>query len=113
VLFQDRGWLQLQRRHSERTRQPAEAVFPVSKTSCIMNFLFLFILIAGQTLIIMCNFFCSALNSNKFTGTIPPQIGLLSSLVWLDLADNQLTGSVPVSTGTAPGLNMLNNTEHL
>ncbi|XP_020398708.1 probable leucine-rich repeat receptor-like protein kinase At5g49770 [Zea mays] len=53
-----------------------------------------------------------ALNSNKFTGTIPPTLGLLSNLFWLDLADNQLTGSIPVSTATTLGLDQLTHTKH-
>jgi Leucine-rich repeat (LRR) protein len=53
-----------------------------------------------------------ALNSNKFTGRIPASLGLLSNLFWLDLADNQLSGPVPISTSSAPGLNLLVNTKH-
>ncbi|PKA54581.1 putative leucine-rich repeat receptor-like protein kinase [Apostasia shenzhenica] len=37
-----------------------------------------------------------------FTGTIPATIGKLSNLYWLDLADNKLTGSIPVSDGNVP-----------
>ncbi|KAL5648892.1 hypothetical protein ACJX0J_012754, partial [Zea mays] len=53
-----------------------------------------------------------ALNSNKFTGTIPPTLGLLSNLFWLDLADNQLTGYIPVSTATTLGLDQLTHMKH-
>ena len=35
------------------------------------------------------------LRSNKFNGIIPPQIGQLSSLIVLDIADNSLSGSIP------------------
>ncbi|BAF06533.2 Os01g0816600 [Oryza sativa Japonica Group] len=56
---------------------------------------------------------CRALNSNKFTGGIPPTLGLLSKLFWLDLSDNQLSGKIPVSSGSNPGLDQLVNAEHL
>jgi len=56
----------------------------------------------------------SSLNLNKFSGTIPPSIGLLSKLYWFDIADNQIEGELPVSNGTsAPGLDMLLQTKHL
>lgn len=54
-----------------------------------------------------------SLNSNGFSGPIPATIGNLSRLYWLDLADNQLTGSIPVSNGNNPGLDMLLHTKHL
>lgn len=56
---------------------------------------------------------CRSLNSNSFTGRIPPSIGNLSTLFWLDLADNQLEGPLPVSDGTNPGLDKLLHTKHL
>ena len=56
---------------------------------------------------------CRSLNSNGFTGSIPPSLGKLDNLYWLDLADNRLTGTIPVSTGTTPGLDLLVNTKHL
>lgn len=56
---------------------------------------------------------CRSLNSNKFVGTIPPSVGKLSKLYWLDMADNQLTGTLPVSKGGTPGLDMLLDTKHL
>lgn len=55
----------------------------------------------------------SALNSNKLTGKIPATLGKLSNLYWLDVADNQLTGSIPVSTDTSPGLDLLLIAKHL
>ncbi|VAH65333.1 unnamed protein product [Triticum turgidum subsp. durum] len=53
-----------------------------------------------------------ALNSNNFTGGIPPSFGLLSNLFWLDLADNQLSGPIPISSGGSPGLDLLTHTKH-
>lgn len=50
-----------------------------------------------------------ALNLNNFTGEIPPSLGKLSKLYALDLAENQLTGSIPVS----PGLDQLLAAKHL
>jgi hypothetical protein len=52
---------------------------------------------------------CRALNSNKFTGGIPPTLGLLSNLIWLDMSANKLSGQIPVS----PGLNQLVKAKHL
>ncbi|XP_008246057.1 PREDICTED: probable leucine-rich repeat receptor-like protein kinase At5g49770, partial [Prunus mume] len=52
-----------------------------------------------------------ALNTNKFTGQIPP-LGKLSKLFWLDLADNQLTGTLPISTPVTSGLDKLLKAEH-
>ncbi|KAL5974922.1 hypothetical protein ACLOJK_031598 [Asimina triloba] len=53
-----------------------------------------------------------ALNLNNLTGTIPPSLGGLSNLYWLDIADNQLTGTIPVSTSTQPGLDQLHHAKH-
>uniref|UniRef100_A0A2N9HJQ1 non-specific serine/threonine protein kinase n=1 Tax=Fagus sylvatica TaxID=28930 RepID=A0A2N9HJQ1_FAGSY len=58
------------------------------------------------------NIFIS-LNSNHFSGQVPPSIGNLSNLLWLDLTDNQLDGPIPVSKGSTPGLDMLFNCRHL
>ncbi|GAB2268418.1 hypothetical protein Dimus_003380 [Dionaea muscipula] len=56
---------------------------------------------------------CSSLNSNGFSGTIPSSIGNLTKLYWLDLTDNEITGSFPVSNATTHGLDLLVNTKHL
>lgn len=56
---------------------------------------------------------CRSLNSNNFIGEIPATIGYLTELYWLDLADNKLTGNIPVSSGSKPGLDMLVHTKHL
>lgn len=56
---------------------------------------------------------CRSLNSNKFSGSIPASLGRLSNLYWFDLADNKLSGGLPVFDGTNPGLDNLTNTKHL
>ncbi|OVA05824.1 Leucine-rich repeat [Macleaya cordata] len=52
----------------------------------------------------------------SFSGPIPNEIGSLPNLAyflyWLDLADNKLTGSIPVSNGNTPGLDLLIHTKH-
>ncbi|XLU19623.1 hypothetical protein S245_055689, partial [Arachis hypogaea] len=53
------------------------------------------------------------LNSNSFTGRIPHSIGNLSNLYWLDLADNELQGPIPISSGSVPGLDKLHHAKHL
>lgn len=57
--------------------------------------------------------YCRALNSNGFTGSIPPSIGNLTKLYWLDIADNKLSGPIPVSDGPILGLDLLVNAKHL
>ncbi|KAL7237832.1 hypothetical protein ACSBR2_004022 [Camellia fascicularis] len=49
-----------------------------------------------------------SLSSNSFSGPIPPSIGNLFNLYWLDLSVNKLSGTIPVS----PGLDMLVNAKH-
>lgn len=57
----------------------------------------------------------SALNFNNLNGEIPPSLGRLSNLYWLDLSDNHLSGQIPVSSNISPesGLNQLKNAKHL
>ena len=53
--------------------------------------------------------FCSvrALNSNNLSGPIPTSLGNLVKVNWLDLMENQLTGTLPVSNASQPGLDRL------
>ncbi|KAF3626449.1 hypothetical protein FXO38_29241 [Capsicum annuum] len=64
-------------------------------------------------LLVPCQFIYTAVNSNNFTGEIPPIHDNLSKLYWLDLADNQLIGSIPVLTSSSSGLYLLKKEEHL
>lgn len=54
-----------------------------------------------------------ALNVNKFTGRIPPSLGKLSNLTWLDLGENQLSGTLPYSITDGSGLDQLLEAQHL
>ncbi|KAJ0098033.1 hypothetical protein Patl1_27875 [Pistacia atlantica] len=71
---------------------------------------------AGHFLILSVKLFndilCRNLNSNSFSGPIPASIGNLTKLVLLDLTDNQLNGTIPVSNETSPGLDGLVNALH-
>jgi hypothetical protein len=40
-------------------------------------------------------------------------LGNLSSLYWFDIADNQLSGPLPISTSGGMGLDKLLKTRHL
>lgn len=53
------------------------------------------------------------LNINHFSGNIPHSIGNLRNLIWLDLSENELDGTLPISNTTTPGLDMLLNAHHL
>jgi Leucine-rich repeat (LRR) protein len=54
-----------------------------------------------------------ALNANNFSGKIPPSFGNLTELKLLDLADNQLSGPLPISAKDGSGLDQLRKTGHL
>ena len=47
------------------------------------------------------------LNSNNLSGPIPSLLGNLVKVNWLDLAENQLTGTLSVSNASQPGLDRL------
>ena len=47
------------------------------------------------------------LRSNQLAGPIPPELGNLASLTWLDLGYNNLSGPIPREIGNLPGLREL------
>ena len=47
------------------------------------------------------------LYTNQLSGAIPPELGNLSSLGWLDLSGNQLTGEIPSELGGLMNLTVL------
>ena len=47
------------------------------------------------------------LSDNQLTGPIPPELGQLAALEWLDLSDNQLTGPIPPELGQLAALEWL------
>ncbi len=47
------------------------------------------------------------LAANQLTGSIPPELGNLTGLTFLDLNSNQLTGSIPPELGNLTGLTQL------
>ncbi|KAG5130368.1 hypothetical protein JHK84_036765 [Glycine max] len=55
-----------------------------------------------------------SLKQLTFLGTIPRSLGNLSNVDWLDLAENQLEGTIPVSDDQGrPGLDLLLKAHHL
>ena len=46
--------------------------------------------------------------NNLLTGSIPPEIGNLTNLAWLDFGNNRLTGSIPPEIGNLKNLTHLN-----
>ena len=44
---------------------------------------------------------------NGLTGSIPPEIGNLTNLIYLNLSGNQFTGSIPSEIGNLTNLNEL------
>ena len=48
------------------------------------------------------------LNMNGLTGSIPPEIGNLTNLIYLNLGGNQFTGSIPPQIGKLSNLTDLN-----
>jgi len=54
-----------------------------------------------------------ALNGNQLTGSIPPGMGQLSKLVWFDLSVNNISGPLPISNATQPGLDQMKSAQHL
>ena len=47
------------------------------------------------------------LGRNNLSGLIPPELGNLANLTWLDLRTNRLSGPIPPELGTLSGLNAL------
>ena len=47
------------------------------------------------------------LGRNNLSGPIPPELGNLANLTWLDLRTNRLSGPIPPELGTLSGLNAL------
>lgn len=80
-----------------------QSTLSLKPNSCLMRF----------SHFVFHQWFLRALNSNNFTGKIPTSLGNLTKVYWLDLADNQLTGPIPISSGSSPGLDLLLKAKHL
>ena len=50
---------------------------------------------------------------NQLSGEIPPELGSLISLTWLDLGGNQLTGEIPPELGNLANLELLSASKTL
>lgn len=48
-----------------------------------------------------------SLSENNLSGSIPPELGKLTKLEWLDLADNRLQGPIPPELGNLTNLESL------
>lgn len=103
--------MQLQRYHPISNRKSRKALILVR--IAIFNFPLLFSALIAIDEAVNNQLSSRALNSNQLGGKIPASLGNLSKLYWLDVADNQLTGPLPISTENTPGLDKLINTKHL
>ena len=60
-------------------------------------------------------FFFSGLTDNNLVGSLPPTIGLLEDIIWLDVGVNRINGTLPVSNNVniGVGLDNLTKARHL
>ena len=47
------------------------------------------------------------LRTNALSGSIPPELGRLNTMTWLDLGENRLTGNIPAELGDLTNLRTL------
>jgi hypothetical protein len=57
--------------------------------------------------------FIRDLSGNELTGSIPPQLGNISGLETLELHNNRLTGTIPISSTNSYNLGLDNMTSLL